>query len=61
MYNHTLRQVANMFNKVIHCDQRHAVMFVLVLANPFIGKKFMNIQKWEVRRNVNGQQGRIYR
>jgi len=43
MYNHTLRQVANMFNKVIHCDQRHAVMFVLVLANPFIGKKFMNI------------------
>jgi len=33
-YNHTLRQVANLFNKVTICVQRHATMFVKVYANP---------------------------
>jgi len=47
-YNHTLRQVANLFNKVILCVQRYATMFVQVYANPFIGKQIMNIKKWEV-------------
>jgi len=31
-YNHALRQVANSFNKVIRCAQRHATMFVQVYA-----------------------------
>ena len=42
-YNHALRQVAFLFNKVIICIQEHAVMFVQVYANPFIGKRIMNI------------------
>ena len=52
-YNHSLRQVANLFNKVILCVQGHVTMFIQVHANPFIGERIMNIQKWEVRRNVN--------
>ena len=43
MYNHTLRQVANLFNKVILCVQRHATMFVHLYANPLIGEWIMNI------------------
>jgi len=42
-YNHALRQVAYWLNKVILCIQEHAVMFVQVYANPFIGKRIMNI------------------
>jgi len=42
-YNHDLRQVANLFNKVILCIQEHAVMFVQVYAYPFIGKRNMNV------------------
>jgi len=30
----------------------HATLFVQVYANPFIGKRIMNIKKWGVRRNV---------
>jgi len=41
-YNHALRQVAYLFNKVILCIQEHAVMFVQVYANPLIGKRIMN-------------------
>ena len=52
-YNRTLRQVANLFNKVILCVERHATMLVQVYANPFIGEWIMNIKKWEVRRNVH--------
>ena len=52
-YNYTLRHVANLFNKVILCIQGHAVMSVQVYANSFIGKRIMNIEKWEVRRNVH--------
>ena len=52
-YNHALRQVANLFNKEILCVQRHATMFVQVYANTFIGERIMNIEKWEVRRNVH--------
>jgi len=33
-YNHALRQVANLFNKVILCVQIHTTMFVQVYANP---------------------------
>jgi len=29
-FKHTLRQVANLFNKVILCIQGHAVMFIQV-------------------------------
>jgi len=29
-YNHALRQVANLFNEVILCVQRHATIFYLV-------------------------------
>jgi len=43
-YNHaTPRQLAYLFNKVTLCIQEHAVMFVQVYANPFIGKWIMNI------------------
>jgi len=42
-YNHVLRQVTFLFNKVILCIPKHAVMFVQVYANPFIGKRIMNI------------------
>ena len=52
-YNHALRNVAYVCNKVILGIQEHAVMFVQVYANPFIGKRIMNIQKWVVRRNVH--------
>jgi len=41
-YNHALRQVANLLNKAILCIQEHAVMFVQVYANPFIGKRIMH-------------------
>jgi len=37
-YNHALRQVANLLNKVIL-----ATMFVQVYANSFIGERIMNI------------------
>jgi len=40
-YNHALRQVANLFNKVICCVQKHATMFVY--AYPSIGEGIMNI------------------
>ena len=40
--NHALGQVAKL-NKVILCIQGHAVMFVQVYANPFIGKRIINI------------------
>jgi len=36
-YNHALGKVANLFRKVILCIQWHAVMFVQVYDNPFIG------------------------
>ena len=36
--------MANLFNKVILCVQRHAAMFVKVYANPFIGERIMNIK-----------------
>ena len=52
-YNHALRQVANLFNKVIICVQRHAFMFVQVYPNPFIGERILNIYTWEVRRNID--------
>ena len=42
-YNHTNRQVAILFNKVILRVQRHATMFVWVYAYPFIGEQIMNI------------------
>ena len=42
-YNHALWQVAYLFNKVILCIQEHAVIFVLVYANTFIGKLIINI------------------
>ena len=42
MYNHALRQVANLFNKVILCVQRHGTMFFKVYVNPFIGEQIMN-------------------
>jgi len=42
MYNHALRQVANLFNKVILCVQRHRTMFFKVYVNPFIGERVMN-------------------
>ena len=32
-YNHTHRQVANLFNKVILCVQRHVTMFVQRIMN----------------------------
>ena len=51
-YKHALRQMANLFNKVFLCVKRHATMFVQIYANPFIGERIMNIQKWEVLRNV---------
>jgi len=38
-YNHPLRQVANLFNKVILCVQSHVNMFVQVYTNPFIGER----------------------
>jgi len=47
--NHALRQVANLFNKVFYCIQRHATMFVQVYGNPFIGERIMIIYKLEVR------------
>jgi len=52
-YDHALKQVANLFNKVVVWFQRHALMFVKEYANPFIGKRIMTIWKWEVRRNVH--------
>jgi len=42
-YNHALGRVAYLFNKEILSIQGHAVMFVKILANPFIGKRIMNI------------------
>jgi len=45
-YNHALRKVAYLFNKVILCVQRHATMFVQGYANPLIGERIMNIYKW---------------
>jgi len=42
-YNHALRQVDNLFNKVILCVERLATMFVQVYAYPFIGKRIVNI------------------
>ena len=42
-YNHALGRVAYLFNKEILSIQRHAFMFVKILANPFIGKRIMNI------------------
>ena len=38
----TLRQVANLFNKVILCVQKLATMFVQVYANPFIGERVIH-------------------
>ena len=52
-YNHSLRQVANLFNKVILCVQRHVTMFVQVYANSLNGEQIMNIKKWEVWHNVH--------
>ena len=52
-YNNALGQVANLFNKVILCVQGHAVIFVQVYTNPFIGECIMNIKKWDVRQKVN--------
>jgi len=40
-YKHALRQVANLFNKVILCVQKHATMFVN--ADPSIGEGTMDI------------------
>jgi len=40
-YNHAIGQVANLFNKVILCVQRHATMAVQVFTNPFIGQRIM--------------------
>jgi len=45
--------VANLFHKVIVCDQQDATMFVQVYVNPFIGERIINIKKLEVRRNVH--------
>jgi len=42
MYNHALRYVANLFNKVTLCVESHATMCVKVYANPFI-EQIMNI------------------
>jgi len=42
-YYYALRQVANLFNKVWLCVQRHAVMFVQVYTYSFIGERIMNI------------------
>ena len=42
-YNHALRQVAYLFNKVIICVQQHETMFVKVYANCFIGERILNI------------------
>jgi len=52
-YSYAIRQVAYLFNKVILCIQKHAVMFVQVYSNPYIDEQIMNIQKWEVRRNIH--------
>jgi len=41
-YNHALRQVAYLLNNVLLRIQAHAVMFVHVYANPFIGERIMN-------------------
>jgi len=54
-YNHALRHVAVLFNKVILCIQEHAVTFVKVYAYPFIGKQIMNIKQLEIRRNVHSK------
>jgi len=41
---HTIRQVANVFNKVIICVQTHVTMIVHEHAkNPLIGGRMMNI------------------
>jgi len=42
-YNHALREVAYLFNKVILCVQIHKTMFVQVYANTFIGERIMII------------------
>ena len=42
-YNHALRQEVYLLNKVFLCIQEHAVMFVPLYADPFIGKRIMNI------------------
>jgi len=39
----TLRQVANLINKVILCVHGHVIMFVQECANLFNGKQFMDI------------------
>jgi len=33
--------------------QRHAIRFVQVYANPFIGERIMNINKWKIWSNVH--------
>jgi len=40
-YNHTHRQLANLFNKVIFCVQGHVVIFVQIYAKPSIGEQIM--------------------